>query len=151
MNRSFILPARVAAKNRANANAMALYDAFTKALAPFVGQKITKANGDLLAKVVDALPSLSFFHYRDSSQYSLRYVAKESQNLGDGIGCVYEETSVYIGDLVNGVLVKLYDRPVIRTDYNENEIKLLRKLAEDARDEARKAESALGSFGLYDR
>lgn len=146
-----ILAARVIARNRANANAMALYDAYAKALAPFIGQKILKADGCLLAKVIAVLPTLPMHYYREHSNYSLRFVAKECENIQGGCGCVYEETSVYIGDLTNGVLVKLYERPTFRTDYCVEEIQMLRQLAEKARDDARQAESKLDGFGFYDR
>ena len=146
-----ILAAGDIAKNRANANAMALYDIFAKALAPFVGQKILKADGSFLAKVRAAFPKIDIFYYRNQSNYSVSFVAKESENIVGGCGCVYEESTVYIGDLNNGVLVKLYERPTFRTDYCVEEIQMLRQLAEKARDDARQAESKLDGFGFYDR
>jgi hypothetical protein len=129
---------------------MALYDAYAEALAPFVGQKIEKVNGDLLAKVSNALPMVPFFRYRNPSNHSLCYVVKESQSLADGNGCVYEEAYVYIGEMSNGVLTKLCNRPELRTDYDAEEIKQLRMRAEVAREQARNAEAALGSFGMFD-
>lgn len=150
MNQNLSLSARVIARNRANANAMALYDLLSKVFAPFAGQKIKKVDGTLLAKVQASFPKITFSFYRYRSNYSVCYVAKECQSLSDGNSCVYEEATVYIGDVSNGVLVKLYDRPELRTDWTVEEVQKLRIEAEKAKEAARKAESKLLEFGTHD-
>jgi len=151
MNHSLILPARVIARNRANANAMALYDLLSKVFAPFVGQKIEKVDGSLLAKVQASFPKITFFFYRYRSNYSVCYVAKECQSLSDGNSCVYEETTVYIGDVRDGVLQSLYPRPSFRHDWTVEEVQKLRHEAEEAEKIASDAKSKLCEFGMYDR
>ena len=151
MNQDLSLSARVIARNRANANAMALYDLFSKALAPFVGQKIEKVDRAFLAKVRAVLPKMTFFFYRYPSIYSVSFVAKESEMLSDGYSCVYEEALVYVGDVSNGVLVKLYDRPAFRTDYTVAEVQELRNQLSEARKAVSTIKSKLNGFGEYDR
>jgi hypothetical protein len=146
------LSSRVKAVNAANANAIALYKAFSVVAEKFIGQKIFKADGDLTAKFKAALPNLPFFFYKYNSGYSLVFVTKECVSYGEGFsGCVYEEASSYVAQIEHGVLMKLYDAPNLRTDFTAEEILSLRKQAEDAKELARQAESKLCGFGLYDR
>lgn len=144
------LAAKVAATNRANKNALALYAAFAAAAKPFIGQKIFKADGELTAKFKAALPSFPFHFYRYTSNYSLVYIAKESENIEGGHGCIYAEASAYIGDMTNGVLVKLLDAPNLRTDFTVEEISKARKDVESAKRIVSNLEGKLCGFGLYD-
>lgn len=145
------LTAKVKATNAANANAMAIYTAFAPIAQAFIGQKIFKADGELTKKFADALPKLGFHFYRYNSSYSLVYIAKESASIEGHSSCVYAEASCYVASVTLGTLVQLHDAPSLRVDWTVEEVANLRKAAEEANEKARNAESALGSFGMYDR
>jgi hypothetical protein len=147
------LEARIKAVNAANAYAMELYDTLSAVFAPLVGSKIEKVDGDLLARIksqVPALPCTPALHvYRDRSPYSLRYVVKTCE-VHQG-SAYYHEASVYVGDMRDGVLTKLCDRPDYRTDYTSAEVVANRAAYEAARKVYEDARSALHPFGEYDR
>jgi hypothetical protein len=145
------LTAKVKATNAANKNAMALYAAFTPIAQAFIGQKIFKANGELTAKFKAALPSslFSFHFYRMQSDYSLVYIAKESAQV-DSSSCLYAEAACYVGSVTTGTLIQLHDAPNLRTDWSVEEVAKLREECEAAKELARKKESALSTFGMYD-
>ena len=148
------LAARVLAVNNANRYAKEMYPKLVAALRPFVGKQIEKAVGGLMKKVQDALPE--FVHtvpmsvYRYASNYSLVWVMKACESVPPN-GCMYHETSLYVGHLSNGVLTEFYDAPVLRTDWTVEEVERLRTDYKAAQALADKAKSALGPFGEYDR
>ena len=145
------LAAKVAATNRANKNAIALYAAFSAAAKPFIGQKIFKADGELTAKFKAALPALPFYFYQSRSNYSLLYIAKESESIAGDCGCIYAESYAYIASVTLGTLVQLHDAPNLRTDYTVEEIAKLREEIEKAEEIVSKLKSKLNPFGMYDR
>ena len=151
MNR---LSPKVKAVNVANAYGIELYDKLAAVFTPLVGCKIEKADGTLLAKVAKLMPSLphgvGLSVYRYTSNYSLMYVVKTCESDGYN-GCMYHETSVYIGEMRDGVLVKLCNKPELRTDYTVAEVEANRKAYEVAKEAASQAESKLHPFGEYDR
>lgn len=148
------LVARVNAVNKANAYGMELHTQLTAIFAPFVGTKIEKVDGTLLAKVKNLLPpfpSTPALHvYRQTSNYSLVYVVKTCELIPPH-GCIYADTSVYIGEMDVSTLVKLSDKPVFRTDYTVEEVQANRAAYEAAKKLASEAESKLFPFGEVDR
>lgn len=152
------LSAKVAAVNKANAYALEIYPRLRLVFEPLVGQKILKVDGTLLAKVEKLLPefpcSPGLHAYESSSDYSLRWCVKTMESYqsrqSDCQIASYYEADVYIGTLENGVLTKLYEPPILRTDFTVGEISNLRAAYEKAKEAAREARSALGPFGEYD-
>ena len=147
------LSAKIIARNRANAAAISFYDAAAPIVARFLGQKIYKADGSLIAKLEKLLPKLAPGSYRFDSRYSLSFVMKEYENVKDAgyCNCIYQETYVHLGDVTNGILNKLYPRPdKLRSDYTFVEIAARRADAEAKEEAFREADSKLYPFGRYD-
>jgi hypothetical protein len=152
-DRELTLAAKVKATNKANAYAMEIYDKLAAVFAPLVGQKIEKADGSLLAKVQKLLPEfisgVPMHVYRYNSNYSLMYVVKTCESIPPHT-CTYYEASCYVGEMRDGVLTKLCNRPQLRTDYTVDEIKAARKAYAEAQKLADDAKGKLHPFGEYD-
>jgi hypothetical protein len=155
------LAAKVAAVNLAHQVAKDLYPAFVAALTPFLGQKVQKADGTLLAKVEKVLPKLpngpGLIAYVKSGKYNLTVGIRANENYG-GIA-MYHEVSLYVADVTSGglggteqpgVLTRFYDAPDHRSDYTTAEIADLRRKYEAAKKIADAAKSAISDFGEYD-
>ncbi len=159
------LDGKVAAVNRANAEAKRLHPLFVEAFRPFLGKKIITQSG-LVAKakgIPDALvpfkpdgyrtPSV----YRNSSNYSLSFTVKvcESANSWRGTGhqsAHYAEQTIYVGELQGDILSKLIEQPSQpRSDWTADEIRDLRQQADDAQTRFRDLGNRLSSFGRYDQ
>jgi hypothetical protein len=147
------LAARVKAVNAANAKALEVYDTLAIRFAPYVGSKIEKADGGLVAKVVKGLPEFPYSNnlhvYKYASNYSLVWMVKVCEQC-DG-NAYYHEAGVYIGEMRDGVLLKLCNRPELRTDYTVSEIVANREAYEAAQKIADDAKGKLHPFGEYDR
>lgn len=147
------LAARVKAVNAANRKAGEIYDTLAIRFAPYVGCKIEKADGGLLAKIVKGLPEFPYSNglhvYKYASNYSLVWMVKTCE-VCDGTAC-YHETGVYIGEMRDGVLLKLCNRPELRSDYTVEEVVANREAYEAAKKVADDAQGKLHPFGEYDR
>ena len=121
------LRAMVEATNRANAEANKIWVILRSHFAQFVGKKIYKKSGDLMANVVVHMPLMPNGHslqiYRDRNDYALKFVVKVAADLPDN-SCVYYSTSICIGEISGGVLTCLSNWPGLdrRTDYTFEEI-----------------------------
>jgi hypothetical protein len=159
------LEAKVRAVNKANAYAQDLWPKLRDYFAPYVGQKILKANGDLLAKVVAGMPDFPKADnvqlvYKMSSRYSLGWVVKVCESSPslhpaarptDSIAH-YWESSIYVGDIEGDRLVKLYGHPPYgRTDWTADEVAKAREEYKLAEALAREAKDKFHIFGDYDR
>jgi len=139
------LVAKVAAVNSAHKFANKLWYELTEFFRSYVGQKVLKQDGSLLAKIkLPELPNtVPVSVYKHTSDYSLAWTVKTCQQSGKH-HCVYYETTVYIGDLSKGVLTKLsesyQDPPAYRWNYTIEEVLANQQAAKDAKeayDEAR--------------
>ena len=148
---------RVRGVNMANAYANEIRPMLVKVFEPYIGCKILKVDGGLLASVkkqVDALKlqNCNAIHvYRSSSAYSLAFVVKSCV---DHAGrAYYHETYIHIGALDGGVLRDIRDDgdELFKVDYNADEVASARRVYEAAEKAASEAESALYPFGKYDR
>jgi hypothetical protein len=157
---SSALEARIRGVNRANACANELAPKLAEVFEPLIGQKIEKVDGPLLLKVEKlvepVLPSYSHeLHvYRHTSPYQLAYTVKtcEPQDKGDYQVAHYHETTIYVGEMNNGVLVRLNPMPTtFRTDYTASGITAARDAYKQAKAKADEAHSMLYPFGEYDR
>lgn len=155
MKTKTILESRIAARNLANAEANRLAPIFRANFAPLVGQKIMKVGG-LMAKYEKLVPEITkhpnLLHmYRYPGMgYTLNYVVKACVE-HEPCGCSYEEVSIYVGELRDGVLTKLMDWEDRPTDFTVEQITQARKACDEARKALHKAESGLFGFGEYDR
>jgi len=154
------LIAKIGAVNRANAEATRLHQIFHDIFAPFVGQKILKADGTLLAKVAALVPEFAFGNtlqvrtlqphvYRDSSNYSLIYTVKACETMPPH-SCAYHDTAMYIGVFAGAMLEKLSPVQTYRSDYVVEEIEGKRQAYESAKRVAEELRSALYPFGEHD-
>lgn len=153
------LAAKVAAVNAANKLAVELYPKLREVFEPFVGQKIEKADGTLLAKIAKLMPEFpctpGLHVYKYGSDYSLAWCVKtcesSSGRTGDYQIANYHETMVYVGNIKNGVLVDFYKAPELRTDYTVEAVEAAREAYKKAKQAADDAQSKLHPFGEYDR
>ncbi len=138
--------AKVNAVNHGNKMANEWYPAMVKALTPFVGCKVQKVDGTLLQKVKELLPS----SYHDSlCRY---FVSCTRYSIKLDIYCYYEnerghsdtvESTVYVGNLSNGVLTGFTDFEPRWTTFTVEAIKTLRQNAENAQKIADEAKSTI--------
>ncbi len=125
------LKCKIIARNRVNQAILDIAPVMRGALAPFVGQKICKVDGSLLQKVRNALPeppnTVSVFaYYTTGNGYTLRAGFRASQSV-PGEGTQYAEADAYLGDIQDGVLIKIYPSASYRTDYELAEVKSLQE------------------------
>jgi hypothetical protein len=142
------IEANVKAYNWVATFAQALQTELKAIFTEYVGQQVIKVDGSLLANIqkklsnLNNIPKVTIYQYR--SRYTLVWNVKTSEPLANG-SCIYREISVYVGDLTDGVLTRLYDNESIKT-WTVEEVK--GKLS--ARNEARRAlddaNCALGPF-----
>ncbi len=160
MNHPNALAAKVAAVNRANTEANRLFPILAAALAPFVGQKVLRADNTLTEKVRKVIaplypaqtPGLQVFADTGGG-YSLRVNVKTFESVAGGGGCSYHETGLHLGSISGGILAPWNGstQEARRTDYSAAEVARLREVAETAREAARQAENACFPFGLFER
>lgn len=148
---------RIKAVDKANHHANKLLGPLVDALRPFLGLKIVKADGTLVAKAKIAVDAAiasvkpdggnfrdgsNFPHvYRSTSSYSLGWTIKTCESTDRNT--VYHETYLYVGELggEGRQMLTKFSEPVIplRDDYSENEIEKLQKAADEKEEEWRKA------------
>ena len=97
------LEAKVAAVNAANACAALIWPKLAAALAPFVGQKVVKADGSLIAKVEAKLPELPnagnlSVTFNSGVRYSLVWRVQANVQTSGGVS-MYDECSMHVGAL----------------------------------------------------
>lgn len=147
------LQAKVRAVNRANKEAIDLYNILVPIIAPFVGEKVELKGGGLTAKVKTLLPDFpctpQLHIHRHISNYSLAWTVKTGELVGT-YGWIFHEVTVYVGDLKDGVLTKIIIPSNRRTDYTEEEVKKNREKLNNVEKAMRAAQSALYPFGEYD-
>lgn len=149
------LEAKVAATNAAHKYAVELYPTLAAIFAPYVNQKILKADGTLLAKIASQLPDepktprLHVYH-SSGNGYSLVWNVRTTAQDGPD-SSTYAEIGLYIGNLTNGVLASLYPAPELRCDYTADEVAAKREAYKAAKRAADALQSALHPFGESDR
>lgn len=151
---SSMLKSRVRAVNTANKAANDLFPLLADAFRPFIGQKIEKTDGGLLAKVEKSIPGLPYNSalqvFRNASRYSLNYTVKVCVPVPPNT-CVYHDVTLYVAEMNGATLGAIKDPPEFRTDYTESEVLSLREEYKAAKRRADDALSALYPFGEYDR
>lgn len=151
------LAAKIIARNRVNTLANILLPEIVKVLVPFVGQKVALKTGGMSDKLDKAL-----LRFRESGsgnvvwfdcRYGLEACFKTCQSTDAG-GCVYAEQAVTLGGIKQtregGILESVNTRWHFRTDYTVQEIEIVRKSVEIAREALRAAEWKLIGFGEHD-
>lgn len=155
MSDNLRIEARVKARNRANEEANRLQALLIPFFAPYVGQKILKADGTLLQKIKDKMPALEDAQvpgrhiYRQTSDYTLGWTVKTNE-MDSEHTCTYAETTAYIGDLRNGVLEAIAKGHTHRTDWTVAEVQAVREQIRAAENALSEARSKLGPFDMYD-
>jgi hypothetical protein len=149
----YALTAKVIAVNRVHLIANELYPKLVAAFQPYVGQRIFKADGTLLKKIVEIVPSVdmpNMHNYRINSGYNLAWSIKTSQQDSDTT-CLYYEVGLYIANISIGVLTDIMAPEVRRTDYTVAEVKEKQRVLREASDAFNRAKSALNPFEERDR
>jgi len=146
------LTAQVNARNKVNQHCNELYPLLIKALAPFVGQKVTRADNSLTLKVKTVLPvyerkGLRWHVSIDGSGLSL--VMDICEPYGDHSN-LYQNTYAvlyFFESYNNGILGKVFEhQKTQKTDYAIDAILAKRKELEEARKKVRDIESELCPF-----
>lgn len=152
-NHATNLAAAVAARNEVNTQANERFPSIIEALTPFVGATVCKVDGTLFKKVKEALPVFesstgfgSSCWYSTGHGYSLVLNLKTCHGVQPN-GCVYAETTLYLGDLQNGVLTRLYDAPNFKTDFTEDFVIQARLAVRAAEEILSAAKSKIYYFG----
>lgn len=148
------LQAAIIAKNRVNTYIKTVAPSIFAALKQFEGKKVILVNGDLSAKVKEALapflgwkPEEKMQIWKNNSGYSLSFTFKTNEHYSE-FSVVYQESSVYFADLNNGILTKFYtfDPNNYRSDYYLEEILLSQKELEEAEAKVSEIQSRLPAF-----
>lgn len=148
-DRDMILYTRIHGVNRAHKIANELHGRLRGVFQNFLGRKVRKADGTLLAKVEKELDHLhlhvydaTIFRYR--SDYSLAFTVKTCEECGGT--AYYYETTVYVGRLQDGVLVEWMDHARLKDDYDVSLVRANRESYAAAKDAPAAAESNLWPF-----
>lgn len=154
MSRDTALKAKVTAVNRAHSYAHQLYAMLTPIFEPLVGEKVFKADGTLTAKCQKLMPELphgiALHVYKHVSDYSLAWTVKTCESIEGSSACLYYEVTVYVGEMRNGVLMKLSTPFKGRVDYTPKEIEGKREDLRQAEEALSNARSALWPFAERD-
>lgn len=147
------LKAKVEARNVVNAEHNRLLPILAAAFKPFVGQKILKVDGSLLAKFENLVPQTGgkiFSAFKQNSNYTLSFVLRSCVNDSVG-GCAYDQATVYVGNICGGTLESLIDPQPLRADYTVEDVLKARQALKEAKQAVDRANSNLAGFGEYDR
>ncbi len=145
------LKAKVAAVNRANHTANILQSKLRMAFVDLIGQKVVKANNEVLNKIkLPDLPRTAETNvWQHLNPYNLSWMIRVSETLP---GCVaYYETHVVVGKLEDGILTEIFEsQDLRRTDFTEEEVQTKRKTLEIARKALSQAQAELHPFPEFD-
>ena len=160
------LSTKVSAQNLAGKLANEMHPKLQAIFKPLAGRKVCKVDGPLVKRVAEQLPPYNldklrrcqFFQNLHHSTYAgttrpLSFTVKACVSDG-GMGCSYAEVSVYVCDILDGVVCESgtwYGPPNCRTDYTPEAVTEARKVYEQKQREAQDARSALEPFGTSDR
>lgn len=137
------LTEKVKAVNAAHKLANELAPKLHEIFSPLVGQKILKVDGTLFAKYKELLPpflnTTTIRCWKETSGYSLYWKIMASSY----------EMSLYVGDLNNGVLTRMYDLTSYRDDFTVEEIQTKRENVRQLKRAFEKAASDLSPFGEW--
>lgn len=155
------LEAKVEVVNKVNKAANELEKKIKEILKPFRDDKIRKGNGELLKKISDLLPKLKpeervYYYFESEVNYSLHFKVYGNflYDTGMDTGSVRHETFISLGYAKQNDRQKLgeiTDLETRRIDWTVEEVQQARKNLQNAEEQQRKAASALGPFGKYDR
>ncbi len=148
MNHSSNLAAKVAARNKVNAEIRQSVPILLAAMRPFVGQKIEKVDGSFTRKFKDAMPQVGYVWY-----LSIYNVIRTFRADAEGPRHTnYQESQVYLGKTSDGILEELYDfnDADYRIDFTEAEVYEQRRAVKVARDAMQAWQSKLFYFGEHD-
>ena len=151
------LQCKIDAENRVNTLINEHAPALIASAATLVGKPIFKADGTLRADATKVLQLPKLNHpdmiYRHSSSYNLAFTFKTCCTIPNKVDnrsdhCAYAETTVYVGDVTNGIMVKLEEVGAPRkTDYTLAEVRAKQAEARRLKDAYDKARSACFPFG----
>ena len=153
------LDARVKATNTVHAWANRVSPILRERFRPLVGTKILKVDGSFLEKykALCEVPTPDKMHRicRDSTAYGLSFSLDVCVCVEGYENCIYERSTVYVGDFAGQVLKEVKPAPLasqtLRTDYTSEQVLALRAEADRLDKLARDAKAALYPFGESDR
>ena len=152
-----VIKARCEAVNRANAYAAEIWPKLEAIFKPYVGQKVCKVDGSLLAKIKKEVDALELSKpkdinvYRYPSGYSINYVVT-ADTYHNNRSYRHEHT-IYVANIRDGILESIYEKDpqADPTVFTVDHVIRVREAFKVARDAFSEAQSALYPFGEYDR
>lgn len=116
------LTAKIEAVNTANACANKLYDALSAFFIPLIGEKILKADGNLLERYnkipIPSWETLSIGVRNLSSKYTLMWGIHANSPVPHASFTTY----IHLGEIQDGKLVKINPKPKLVSDYTVGEV-----------------------------
>jgi hypothetical protein len=145
------LKAKIRAVNRANAYAEQLSNTLIPIFKELIGKKVKKVGG-LTIKVKSLLPDFPHspeinVYYHDSN-YSVFFIVKVSEMIGNSCTCLYYELTLNIGKLDGGILTEVYEQ-FKATSYNLEDIKNKIEVCKNAQRALDSAKDDLGIFADF--
>jgi hypothetical protein len=160
------LTAKVAARNKVNAEAIRLSHAARAAFEPLLGQKVASVHGGLVKKYEhlkpagnvpdgDGWPSGTFSIYQSNGYKSVGFgVRVHEVTQGRDAShqhAHYAEAHFTVGEIdERGFLMRLYQPFSARTDYTAEEVKEARRQISELDEQLRKLKGEICEFGQYD-
>jgi hypothetical protein len=146
------LAAKISNQNLANATANDWQPRLIEIFKPLVGQKILKADGNLLAKIEKLIPPLPNTRkvrvYFDVAATRINLAWKVSANDPDSeFTVMYGEATIYVGTIDGDRLSHLYEPETYRADRTLEAVLAARKKADEARTIYEKARGECAPFG----
>lgn len=146
--------AKVIARNRLNAQINQWAPVILEAIKPFVGKKVLTNDG-LATKFKSILePYLGFEKvcpkleiYRCQSTYSFVLIFRTTENYSE-YNCIYQEQSVYFGELDGYILTKLFNFEPLQTNFDLNKVVEIREKIRALEREKNQLESEIYHFGV---
>jgi hypothetical protein len=148
------LEAKVKAVNRANKLGLEVYQLLAPVFVDLVGTKILKADGSLLQKIENRLPTLTNDRRTRVSRSPSRYVLAwnvQTNEPESEFTVTYHEVTVYVGDVDGDALKAIRDYTPSRTDWTVAEVLEGRRKIKEAKEALSVAEASVYPFGEYDR
>lgn len=145
------LEKRVAGSNQAAADAIRLHSTLFALFEPYLGQKVTKADGNWIKPIADGLQAIQLpSHWTCGAG---RYGAAVEISVcitAEGFEfCEYRKANFHIADFSGNTLAKVYDQTAIahlRSDWTAQEVETKKAEVKSLKEKLSKLESSLGPF-----
>jgi hypothetical protein len=147
------LQAKIAARNKLNSFIKSTAPTISDALKALLGKKVILGDGSLSKTAQKILNPIfesarpAFQIFKGYGGYTLYLTFKTSEPLGE-FDCVYQESSVNFGKLVDGALTEVneLDPQYYPSDFSFEKVSATIREIEDLKDKARQLKSSICNF-----